>query len=397
MKILYFDCFAGISGDMTIGALLDLGVDQAYFRQELKKLAINGYELKFGRINKSGLEAYKFDVVVEYDKQPKRNLYDIFKIIDESALAAEVKELSKKMFLRVAEAESKVHGEALSDVLFHEIGAVDSIIDFIGTAVCISYLKPDKILSSVVSDGYGFTTCRKGVIPIPVPATKEIFTKAQVVSRQIGEEIELVTPTGAAIIAELAQGFCFAPPMKLLAHGCGAGDRSSSIPNVLRVTLGEQIDTEQDEVLVLETNLDDCTGEILGYVMERLLEAGARDVFYTPIYMKKNRPAQKLTVVCKEEKAAVLEEIIFLETTTIGIRRRKESRTILERELLAINTPYGMAQVKKVWLKDMVRVYPEYEWAKETAKKTGIPLREIYKAIEMAAETVSRNENNPKN
>lgn len=282
MKTLYFDCFAGISGDMTLGALLDLGIDKDKFIEEISKINVEGFKIEFGRADKNGISAFDVDVIIdgfeeehdhlhtkedehchehEHDHEHHhhhhkhkhgghhhhhphvhRNLFDVNKIIDESTISDSAKELAKKIFMRVAIAESKVHGKTLDEVHFHEVGALDSIVDIIGTAICIDLLKPDKIYASVVNDGYGFIMCQHGQIPVPVPATAEIFANSNVVSRQIDVEMELVTPTGAAIIAELPESYGVCPTMKVLKTGYGAGKRNSKIPNVLRVMLGEKVE-----------------------------------------------------------------------------------------------------------------------------------------------------------
>lgn len=457
MKTLYFDCSAGISGDMTLGALLDLGIDKDKFVAELNKLNVEGYDMVFGRAVKNGIGANKVDVVItiegydadghpimkeihdddhhcehhhdhdhehhhdhehehhhehehehdhdhEHDHHHEhehdhdhdhdhehhhdhdhhhphvhRNVADVFAIIDNSEINENAKELAKRIFMRVAKAESKVHNEPLDKVHFHEVGAIDSIVDIIGTAICIDMLKPDRICASVVNDGHGFIMCQHGQIPVPVPATAQIFADSDVISRQIDIDTELVTPTGAAIIAELADSYGTMPAMKIEKIGMGAGSKDMKIPNVLRVAMGEEKEISEETITVLETNIDDASGEILGYTMERLLAAGARDVFYAPIFMKKNRPAYKLTVLCTEDKRAAIEDIIFTETTTIGIRRRTESRTCLDRSKDTIETAYGTLEVKKIIRNGNETVYPEYESAKKLAAENGVALREIYK------------------
>ncbi|MGE4213844.1 MAG: LarC family nickel insertion protein [Anaerotignaceae bacterium] len=283
MKVLYFDCFAGISGDMTLGALLDLGINKDKFIEEISKINVEGFKIEFGRVDKNGINAFDVDVIIDgfeeehdhlhhkedeyfhehehehhhhHDHGHKhhhdehhhhhphvhRNLFDVNKIIDESTISDNAKDLAKKIFMRVALAEAKVHGKAIDEVHFHEVGALDSIVDIIGTAICIDLLKPDKIYASVVNDGYGFIMCQHGQIPVPVPATAEIFANSSVVSRQIDIEMELVTPTGAAIIAELPESYGVCPTMSVIKTGYGAGKRSSKIPNVLRVMLGEKVE-----------------------------------------------------------------------------------------------------------------------------------------------------------
>ena len=283
MKALYFDCFSGISGDMTIGALLDLGIDKDEFEKELSKINVDGYTLTHGRTKKNGISAYDFDVILEHDHHHEheghnhnheheehhhhheheghdhhhthieehshshshhhdhihRNLYDVNKIIDDSEISENAKDLAKRIFLRVAKAESKVHNETLENVHFHEVGAIDSIVDIIGVAICIDMLKPEKIFSSVVNDGHGFIKCQHGIIPVPVPATAEIFADSNVIFKQVDVENELVTPTGAAIIAELAESYGIMPAMNIEKVGFGAGKKDFEIPNILRVTMGE--------------------------------------------------------------------------------------------------------------------------------------------------------------
>ena len=279
--------------------------------------------------------------------------------------------------MRVALAESKVHNETLENVHFHEVGAIDSIVDIVGTAILITHLSPDKIYSSVVNDGYGFIECAHGTISVPAPATSEIFAASQVLSRQIDIDTELVTPTGAAIIAELSESFGIMPIMNVQKIGWGCGSKDLKIPNVLKVSLGT-IETTKDEVVVMETNIDDCSGEILGYTMEALFDEGSLDVFYTPIYMKKNRPAYRLTVVCHEKDMENLQKIIFKNTTTIGMRYRYENRTVLDRKMITVKTKYGEIKAKKVSYDDEVYIYPEYEDMKSLAKQYHISIKELY-------------------
>lgn len=389
MKALYFDCSSGISGNMTLAALTELIQDETYLIHELRKLNIDGYEIQITKAVKNGITATHVDVILEDEEDAHshshehshshlhRNLSDVNQIIDRSSFSTEVKELSKRIFQRVAEAESKVHGKPLEEVHFHEVGAIDSIVDIIGTAILIDKIKPDKIISSVVNDGHGFIHCAHGMMAVPVPATSEIFASSGVLSRQIDIDTELVTPTGAAIIAELADSFELMPAGNVKKVAYGAGTKDLKIPNVLKVSLVE-IDENQENFVVMETNIDDTTGEILGYTMERLFEAGAFDVFYTPIYMKKNRPAYLLTVTCNEKDCEALKAIIYHETTSIGIRYRYEHRTKLEREKVTIDTKYGKIEAKKVTYKDREYVYPEYESVKQAAREHHIPLKQIY-------------------
>lgn len=388
MKVLYFDCSSGISGNMTLGALLELCDDPQYLERELKKLHVDGYHIHISKEKKNGITGTYVDVHLEHDHHQHhhehhhehRNFFDVQKIIDDSDINEQAKILAKKIFMRVALAESKVHNEPLENVHFHEVGAIDSIVDIVGTAILITHINPDKIYSSVVNDGYGFIECAHGTISVPVPATSEIFAASHVVSRQIDIDTELVTPTGAAIIAELAESYGMMPMMNVQKIGWGCGSKNLSIPNILKVSLGI-IESSPNQIIVMESNIDDSSSEILGYTMEVLLENHALDVFYTPIYMKKNRPAYRLTVICQEDDMKQLQSLIFKNTTTIGIRYRKEKRTILEREIIEIETRYGKIKAKKVSYDDETYIYPEYEDAKRLAKEKNIPLKTILNLV----------------
>lgn len=385
MKILYFDCSSGISGNMTLGALTEIIGDENYLIEELKKLNIDGYKIEISKKVKNGITATYVDVILEHKHEhyhEHRNLNDVNKIIENSSLSNEVKDLAKRIFLRVAKAESKVHNKPLNEVHFHEVGAIDSIVDIVGTAILIKKINPDKIISSIVNDGYGFIECAHGAMSVPVPATSEIFTSSNVKFRQIDIDTELVTPTGAAIIAELSRDFTTLPAIVTEKIGWGAGYKDLKIPNVLKVYYGN-IEESDEDFVVMETNVDDCSGEILGYTSEKLFGNGALDVFYTPIFMKKGRPAYRLTVACKKEDMLNLQNIIFKETTTIGIRYRFESRTKLSREFVEIDTKYGKIKAKKVTNNGETYVYPEYESMKEIATKNSIPLKELYKLEEL--------------
>lgn len=402
MKTLYFDCSSGISGNMTLGALLDIIGDKNYLLEELKKLNIDGYKIEISKQVKNGITGTYVDVILEdnylhkHEHQHKdahnasgehhhhehRNLTDVNAIIDNSLLDDDTKDLAKRIFSRVAKAEAKVHNKPLDEVHFHEVGAIDSIVDIVGTAILINKINPDKIIASVVNDGYGFIECAHGTMSVPVPATSEIFAESNVKFRQIDIDTELVTPTGAAIIAELAEEFIQLPAMVTEKIGWGAGSKNLKIPNVLKVYYGE-IQEENQNFVVMETNIDDCSGEILGYTADKLFANGALDVFYTPIFMKKGRPAYRLSVACRKENLVKLQNIIFKETTTIGIRYRYESRTELGREFVELNTKYGKIKAKKVTNNDEVYVYPEFESMKELAEKNNIPLKELYKLEEL--------------
>lgn len=411
MKTLYFDCSSGISGNMTLGALTEIIGDENYLVEELRKLNIDGYKIEFSKKIKNGITGTYVDVILEHEHHHEecnhhehnhlhhheeenhhehnhthhhehRNLNDVNKIIDNSSLDEKVKDLAKRIFLRVAKAESKVHNKPIEEVHFHEVGAIDSIVDIVGTAILINKINPSKIISSIVNDGYGFIECAHGKISVPVPATSEIFAESKVKFRQINIDTELVTPTGAAIIAELSDEFKELPTMMIEKIGWGTGSKELEIPNVLKVYYGE-IEESNKEIIVMETNIDDASGEIWGYTQEQLLKNGALDVYFTSIYMKKNRPGYKISVICKKEDMFKLQNIIFRETTTIGIRYRTECRTELEREIIEIDTKYGKIKAKKVNNNGEEYIYPEYETLKKLATENNIPLKEFYKLDEL--------------
>lgn len=402
MKVLYFDCSSGISGNMTLGALMELVDDPDYLQKELKKVHVDGYHLHVSKTKKNGITGTYVDVHLEADHyhhhdhdhehehhhhdhkhhhdhhhHDHRNLFDVNKIIDEADIDLKAKELAKKIFLKVALAESKVHNETLENVHFHEVGAIDSIVDIIGTAILITKIAPDKIMSSVVNDGHGFIQCAHGMISVPVPATSEIFAASDVMFRQIDIDTELVTPTGAAIIAQLAQSFGTMPAMKVNKIGWGCGTKDLKIPNVLKVLCGT-IEENQDEILVIETNIDDCSGEILGFTMEQLFAQGALDVFFTPIFMKKNRPAYRLSIACHPQQLKAMQDVIFKHTTSIGLRYRREQRTILNRQNTAVMTPFGEVRGKVIDFDGSRYVYPEYEDVKAIAQKQGLSIRDVF-------------------
>lgn len=380
MKILYLDCFNGISGDMTVGALLDLGIDRDIFAEQLAKLNLPGYQYEIHNVNKLGIAALHFAVKAEAEEEHGRHLSEIVGMISDSTLTDRTKELSISMFERLAQAEAKVHGTTPDKVHFHEVGAVDSIVDIVSTAICIDLLSPDMIYCSAVSDGAGFTSCAHGRIPIPVPAVMELFsgTDAKMVQTEI--PYELVTPTGAVIATTLAQKFGKMPEMSVSFTGYGAGTRDMETPNVLRVFYGEASDEQQtrDEVLVLEANMDDVTGEILGYASEKLFEAGALDVSFTSIFMKKNRPAYQMSVLCYEADFEIMRDIIFKETTTIGLRYYRANRICMQRETMKMATEFGIADVKVSKYDSIVKSKPEFDSAKRLAESSGAPLRHVY-------------------
>ena len=401
MKILYFDCSSGICGNMVLGALLDIIGDDNYLIEELKKVNADGYKIEISKKDRNGISGKYVDVIVDGEDEygvvhhltshshhhEHRNLEMVNSLIDNSKLNAKVKDLAKRIFLRVAKAEAKVHGKPLEEVHFHEVGAIDSIIDIVGTAILVDKINPDKIISSVVNEGKGFIECAHGKMAVPVPATSEIIASSKIIFKQIDVDTELVTPTGAAIVAELAEQFGDMPEMEFEKVGWGTGFKDiKTIPNIFRAVIGkthETGETQDNDFVVMETNIDDCSGEILGYCMEKLFVAGALDVFYTPVFMKKNRPAYRLTVTSKRKDREKIEQVLFTETTTIGIRYRFENRTCLERKLEEVDTKFGKIKVKRVLVGEKEFVYPEYESIKKVAEENDIPLKELYKLLEL--------------
>ncbi len=408
MKTLYLDLFSGIAGDMFIGALIDLGLDPKRLERELKKLKLDGYHVHVGKGDKSGIAGTKFDVHLAadhrhgsdrrrstgshghhhdhgHDHGHGRNFADIRTLISRSQLSAWVKRKSIAVFQRIAEAEGKIHGVPADKVHFHEVGAVDSIVDIVGGCIALELLGKPRVLASPVSEGVGWVDCAHGRMPVPAPATLAILGARGVGVTQCDEPHELVTPTGAAIVAEFAEAF---GPMENLTADCmgfGLGTRDNKTrPNVLRAVLGRsesesESGWERDTIAVLETNLDDCTGEVLGHFLETAMAAGALDVFYVPVVMKKNRPGVLLTVLCTESDADRFSEMILRETTAFGVRRRLSERRKLKRETRRVRTRLGTVDVKVGLLGGkVVQAAPEYESCRRLAAKAGVPVRQAY-------------------
>jgi hypothetical protein len=384
LKILYFDCFAGISGDMTVGALLDLGVPLSFLTEELARLPISlsGYTLSAEETSRRGIRAAKFSVRVTED-QPHRHYSDIAGLIERSTLAAEVKEQAGQIFLRLAEAEAKVHGVELSRVHFHEVGALDSIIDIVGTALCLQYLGIKELYASALPLGSGYVETAHGRLPVPAPATAELL-RGMPVHGELGAG-ERVTPTGAAILAALCSGFGAPPSFTVTDVGNGAGDRDfPDTPNILRVMLGEkQSSLPADEIRVLETHIDDMNPEILGFLMDRIMAAGALDVAFTPLQMKKNRPGICITILTPPALLEKLARLLLAETSAIGVRHYPATRLKLHRSLEERDTSLGRVRVKVI--RDdtaLVRVAPEFEECRRIAETRGMPLQDVYRIIE---------------
>lgn len=454
-KILYLECYSGISGDMTVGALLDLGASRERLTAELEKLGIGGYHLHFGRTQKCGIDAYDFDVHLEehehdhehhhgehehthehhhgdhehghdhhhgdhehghdhhhgdhehthdhHHSHVHRNIHDINHIIDRLE-DEETRRLAKEMFRLVAEAESKAHGLPVDQVHFHEVGAVDSIVDIVSTAVCIRDLGISRVAVSPLSEGRGYVKCQHGIMPVPVPATAGIAAACGLTLRLTDNEGEMVTPTGAAIAGCLRTEKELPERYTIEKIGVGAGTKDFKNANILRAMIlvpedeeGQKTETEdnrmefsekpeKDAMYVIETNMDDCSGEALGFLMECLMEEGAADVWYTPAVMKKSRPAYILHTLCRQEQIEDMEGLIFAHTTTIGIRRYPVERTILSRRGELMDLPLGKISVKVCSFKGEERFYPEYESIARISRETGMGFSEAYHLAKLQAE-----------
>ena len=432
-RVLYFDCFSGISGDMTIGALLDLGIDQKLFLAELNKLHLDEFEIEIKQGLKKGISGTDFTVhltnqgntqqehthdheiedlhehnhehnhehqhdhsvehklIHEHQSTEKphehahtRNLADIYKIIENSDLSEYVKTASKKIFYIVAEAEAKIHGKTIDEVHFHEVGATDSIVDIIGAAICVEMLHVDEIQCSDINLGSGFVHCEHGVFPVPAPATLEILKGLPVYSKNAKKE--LTTPTGAAILKALCSEFGNFPEFVIEKIGYGLGKRDMETPNVLRVIIGKKKTPET--LTMLETNIDNMNPEIYSYLFPKLLDNKALDVFVTPVIMKKNRPATILSVLCNEETVEQLEEIIFTETSTLGIRKYKVERDVLERKFDKVTTRFGPVTIKQAFRNGkLLKFTPEYEECRQIAENTNTPLIQILNEVMSDVET----------
>ena len=380
MKVAYFDCFSGISGDMILGALIDLGMDINFLKKELKKIKIDEYTIQAKKILKKKNKAVKIDVITKSEENKSRALSDIIQLIGNSRLDEDVKEKSRKIFYRLGKAESKIHGVSINKIHFHEVGAVDAIIDIVGAVIGIKKLKIEKIYSSSLNVGKGFIKSEHGLLPIPAPATAELLKGIPVYNNKI--EKELVTPTGAAIITTLADGFDDMPEIKIENIGYGAGTFDLEQPNVLRIFLGKIEDNKIDIINIIETNIDDMSPEYYDAIMEKLFENNALDVYLTNILMKKNRPTVKLTVLSEVKDTENLSRIILEETSTFGVRIYKANRKKIEREFRKIKTKYGIVKIKLGKLNGkIIKKYPEYEDCKRIAKREKIPIRKVYEEV----------------
>ena len=389
MRVLYYDCFSGISGDMNLGALLDLGVEEEYLRQELSKLSLNfAFKLVIEKASKMGISGTKVSVklIPQWHAHPHTHEHRTFKsieaIINASTLAQSIKERSLKMFWTVALAEGKIHGKAPDEVGFHEVGAIDSIVDIVGASICLDALHVKKIIASKIELGGGFVTCAHGTLPVPAPATVEILQNVPITLGRVASET--TTPTGAAILKANVDAYEAKPSLVIEKIGYGIGHKDFSIPNVLRVYLGEE-EERVDEEVILETNIDDMSPEILSFVQEQLFEAGVKDVYTTAITTKKNRLGVKLSVLVSLDKEAEAKRIIFSETTSIGLRRSLVQKIALERNVLHVKTPYGEISVKCAYFGGKrVKYKAEYEECKKAAREHNVPITLVYESVTLA-------------
>ncbi len=458
MTKLYLECQSGISGDMFVAALLDLGVDAQVLREVLKTVPADGFEIKISRVKKAGLDVCDFDVVLAHEldnhdhdmeylyghththgaehehasantpaastehthehvsanttatgtehshdhthhhhHHTHRGLAEVNSIIDGTTMTDNARHIAKDIFAVLARAEAKAHGTTIDEVHFHEVGAIDSIVDIISAAVCLDNLGITDVVIPYLAEGTGTVRCAHGILPIPVPAVCNIVAESGLILKQTEVKGELVTPTGAAIAAAICTEKKLPEQYAIRKIGIGAGKREYERPSMVRAMLIEDIDHDEiqipdistakiddtaDHIYKLESNIDDCTGENLGFVMDKLLQAGARDVHYTPVFMKKNRPAYQLNVICKKEDISKLSDIIFEETTTIGIRRVEMERSILKRETRSIKTSVGEAVIKVCSHGNSVKIYPEYDSVVDICNKTGLSYNEAFRTIQ---------------
>ena len=389
-RVIYFDCFSGISGDMILGSLVDLGVDVKLIRKELKKINLKGYKLTSHQVKRNGIMGTKVNVVIDPSIQKRnqaRSFTDIKKLIVKSSLSENVKTDYIEIVSRIGTVEAKIHGTSLDKIHFHEIGAIDSIVDIVGGAICMSLLNIDIVFSSALNTGEGLINCEHGTIPIPAPATLKLLEGIPCYSS--GTKNELTTPTGAAFIGYYGSKFGSLPKMNIMKSGYGAGSHEiKEIPNLLRVVLGEVlIPSKIITMKVIETNIDDMNPEFYDHIMSQLLIAGAADVFLTAVHMKKNRPGTLLTTVVSNDKFHSVVQIILEETSTFGIRHYDVVRTELKRENKLIKTPFGKVRIKVgTFAGSRLTVSPEYEDCKKLALKKGIPVKRVYEETLLIAE-----------
>ena len=384
MKTLYFDCFAGASGDMILGALVGAGADPAALAEGLERLDVSNFEVRFTTVERSGISATRAEVSTE-DESKHRHLSTILKIIEGSRLSGTVRQRAARIFTRLAEAEARVHGISVERVHFHEVGAVDAIVDVVGACIGFELLGVERFVSSPLHVGSGTVEMAHGRFPVPPPAVVELLRDAPTYASDIRGE--LLTPTGAAIISTLAESYGPVPPMRVRATGYGAGKREyERFPNVLRVMLGEtEGDAQSEKLLVIETNLDDVSPQIVGHVMDRAFARGALDCWFTPAQMKKNRPGVLVSILCRPRERDALTELLFDETTTLGVRSYEVERRALAREVVRVETRFGTIGVK-IARRDgrVTNVTPEYDDCRAAAESHDAPLRDVESAARAA-------------
>lgn len=386
MRIAYFDCFAGASGDMILGALIDAGVDVHKLREGLGRLDITDYELRVSRVQKGAIGATDAEVLLGGEASD-RKLADIEAVITESDLPQEIKETSVTIFRRLVTVEAEIHGADHESVHLHEVGGTDAIVDVVGSLLGLSLLGVEQVYASRLPLGHGYVRCAHGLLPVPAPATLELLKGVPV--SQVDVEGEMVTPTGAAILTGVVQEFGPFPQMTVESIGYGAGKSEFAFPNVLRLLVGttpQRLGESRESVVLLETNLDDMNPELYDHIMQALFAAGALDVYLQPIQAKKNRPGVVLSVLCHPQAAQELSSIIFAETTTLGIRQQAMERLCLRRETIKVDTPFGQVRIKVAKLGDRTtNLAPEYEDCRRLAIETKTPLKEVYAAAQAAA------------
>jgi pyridinium-3,5-bisthiocarboxylic acid mononucleotide nickel chelatase len=385
MKTLYFDCFAGASGDMILGAMIAAGVEPQQLREQLSSLNVSGYSIDFQTVDRAGISSTYARVQTPHEHH-HRHLSDILRIIYESRLSDGVKDRAAKIFSRLAEAEARVHNEPIDQIHFHEVGALDAIVDVVGAAICFELLGVERFVSSPLHVGSGTVDMAHGRFPVPPPAVAELLKGVPFYSTDVTGE--LVTPTGAAIITTVCSAFGPIPPFKLDATGYGAGTRQyERFPNVLRVLIGDDqvAGANVERLWMLETNMDDISPQILGHVMERAFTLGALDCYFTSVQMKKNRPGVMLSVLCRNEPREALTDLLFAETTTLGIRSYEVERRALERRIVRVETRYGAIDVKVAQLNGHVlKEMPEYDQCRQAAAAAEVPLRAVEEAARAA-------------
>jgi hypothetical protein len=391
--LAYFDCFSGISGDMTLGALIQLGVPLAWLKETIAGLPLQGFDISVADVDYNGIRAKRVEVHADQDHHHHRHYFEIRRLIENSSLPEPARKMALAIFGRLAEAEAGVHGCLPEEVHFHEVGAVDAIVDVVGTALGFSHLGIREVVCAPVPTGRGFVTCRHGRLPVPAPATAALLQGVPTVGTEI--EYELTTPTGAAIVTAAAASFGPRPAMTVSAVGYGAGRCNLDPgPNLLRIMVGErlagtnkeELSFARDQIFVVETAIDNMNPEFFGFVMDRLFEAGALDVAWIPIQMKKNRPGTLLQTLCPRELLGVIAQCILTETTSLGVRYYEAGRYLLERGHDTMDSPYGRIQVKRIrYPGGEVRYAPEFEVCRRIAREKAIPLRTVYDSVSKAA------------